>query len=208
MELSQQVLSDPRGPRASSDTAVQAPPSGLIAFLPRHQALPTGRRPVVLVEEACDVDGSPLAAERYLRTHGRDLGLLAEAAEGSGQRLLLRLGACPPALRSVGRVRVQLGQPLRAGSTLAVPFHWQTEGARDRFPLVDGNLDVSPLGHGGSRLALRVAYKPSEHPGGCGLHPAVLERVAASTVRSFLWRVVEEIEHRGPSRGFEQRPGA
>lgn len=118
----------------------------------------------------------------------------------------MRLGAARPTLRAVELVSVDLGPPLRAAPSLDLPLHWHTKGGGDRFPVVDGNLGIAPAGHGSSRLSLHVAYKPPADRTGRDLHPSVLDRVATTTVRAFLWGLAVAMEHQGTPRRFEHRP--
>jgi hypothetical protein len=62
------------------------------------------------------------------------------------------------------------------------------------FPMLDGDLELAPLGSERCRLTLSASYMPPFGDVGRALDRALLHRVAQSTVRSFLARVAMSLE--------------
>ena len=61
------------------------------------------------------------------------------------------------------------------------------------FPVLDADLKLAPDGEGGTVLTMAGAYRPPLGPLGEALDRAILRRVAAATIRSFLARVAAQI---------------
>ena len=115
------------------------------------------------------------------------------AAEEDGEELYFRIG--PWASGRVARkVVVSLGLAHERGSALVVPLSWKSSELPVLFPVLDGDIEVAPLGEERCRLTLAASYVPPLGEFGRRLDRAVLHRVARSTVRSFLTRVAKSLE--------------
>jgi len=168
-----------------------------------------GRR--VLVQDFVDVARPLEAVSDRLRGDASWLAPLAEAAEEDGETVRLRIGPAWAGGRLTREVRARLGALRQRGSALVQPILWEASGFRPLFPVLDGDLELAPLGESECRLTLFASYVPPFGEIGRGLDRALMHWVAQSTVRSFLRRLALELELGGPApstspaRG-EQRP--
>ena len=97
-------------------------------------------------------------------------------------------------------VEVQFRDLVRHGDTAVLTLRWHATGAGGRlFPVLDADITLSPDGQHATVLALAGAYRPPLGAVGAGLDRAVLRRVAAATVRSFVTRVAAAIAHPAPA---------
>lgn len=162
---------------------------------PEDQPEPPGARAPrsVLIQDFADV-AVPLAVIRgqFLRRSAW-LVPLATRAQRQGEEVVVRVGpAWAP--ESVGReVRVTVGLVHFRGMSVVVPMTWEAVSHRTWFPLLDGEIEVSPLGPGESRLTLSGSYAPPGGMFGRGIDRALMHRVATSTVRSFLNHVANSL---------------
>ncbi len=124
-----------------------------------------------------------------LRTPERWIPGLASSAEERGDRLLGEVGF-PVAGRHVGkRVEIELGQPVRTLGRTWLPISWRATAPRGLFPVLDGELEVAPLGPRLTQLGLSARYKPPFGLVGESFDRALLHRVAEATIRDFVERV-------------------
>lgn len=154
---------------------------------------PRGRRRPLLLQDFVDVP-CPLEAVRGRFTGDGDwLAPLANAAEEDGEALRLRIGPSWAAVRVTREVRVTLGPPHDWGDALVLPLAWEASGLRALFPLLEGDIELAPLGTDRFRLTLSASYVPPFGELGARLDRALMHRVAVSTVRSFLVRVAASL---------------
>lgn len=155
---------------------------------------PGPRKRVLFLQDFVDVN-RPLGAVRGRFLPGGDwLAPLASAAEEDGQALRLRIGPSWAAGQVTREVRVTLGSPRERGDALVVPFAWEATGLRTLFPLLEGDLELAPLGAERVRLTLTATYVPPLGELGARLDQALFHRVAVSTVRSLLDRVAASLD--------------
>ncbi|MEI7779707.1 MAG: hypothetical protein WCJ42_09790 [Actinomycetes bacterium] len=154
---------------------------------------PDGSQRAILIRDFADVQ-RPLAQIRSRFLGGAHwLSPLAVTAQGDGEAVRLRIGP-DWAPESIARtVEVTVGLVHHRGSNLVVPLSWEASGLRSMFPLLDGEVEVSPLDDHSSRLTLSGSYTPPWGPVGATLDRALLHRVATSTVRSFLNQVAANL---------------
>lgn len=70
---------------------------------------------------------------------------------------------------------------------MTVSLRWEATGASgELFPVLDADLVLSAEGHDRSRLELVGSYRPPLGRAGAVLDRAVMNRVAAATIRSLL----------------------
>jgi hypothetical protein len=115
-------------------------------------------------------------------------------ATQDGETIRMRIGPSWAAGLITRQVNVTLWPPRARDDALArsvtwVPVEWQS-----LFPLLDGDIELAPLGPQCSRLSLAVAYTPPMGGFGVQVDRTLLHRVAASTVRSFLVQVAEGLQ--------------
>ncbi|MGO9581736.1 MAG: hypothetical protein ACLP36_02915 [Acidimicrobiales bacterium] len=122
---------------------------------------------------------------------------LASAAEEEGEALYFRIGPSWASGRAARKVRVTLGPPHDRGDALVIPLSWRSSELPGLFPVLDGDMELAPLDSDRCRVTLSASYVPPFGELGRQLDRALLHRVARSTARSFLARVVESLERNG-----------
>jgi hypothetical protein len=151
------------------------------------------RRNTTFVEDYIDFPSpTPGVRDRFV-DEGKWLEPLANAAQEDGDAVRLAVGptwAWGPLAREV-RVRI-LGRRER-GDAVVITLSWEPVSHPSLFPILSGDLELAPIGGGISRLTLSASYEPPLGEVGEALDRAVLHRVAQSTVRSFLQRLVKTL---------------
>lgn len=147
----------------------------------------------MFLHDFVDVD-MPLDRVRE-RVCGADgwLGPLVAAAADDGESLLVRLGPIGGARGPGMELRVRLGECTPRGDAVSVPIRWEAAHLPVLFPVLDGALELAPLGEEQTRVLLQASYRPPLDGVGRWFDGAVLHRVAESTVRSFLLRLADGI---------------
>jgi hypothetical protein len=107
-------------------------------------------------------------------------------------------------------VRVRFLDPSDHDGLLHVGLRWEATGmAGDLFPVLDGDLTLTPTGAGTARLVLAGVYRPPLGWLGARLDAAVLHRVADATFSAFLRSVAGTLASPVPAPGAPTRePGA
>ena len=91
-------------------------------------------------------------------------------------------------------VRVQVRELSWTDTTAGLALRWEATGpGGGLFPVLDADLKLAPAGDQGTLLTMAGAYRPPLGSLGEALDRAVLSRVAAATIRSFLARVAVQI---------------
>lgn len=191
----------PRGQGASSVDLVARHEGGARAPQAGATPSPEQRRPrAVFLLDFIDVN-RPL---ELLRTDfgddGRWLAPLANEAQQDGTALLARIGPTWVPKRLGREVGIALGRWRARENSIAVPIRWEAIEAGRLFPILDGDLELAPLGPDRCRLILAASYIPPfgiPPFGSFGrvLDRALLHRIADSTARAFLGRLAEHLEH-------------
>jgi hypothetical protein len=131
--------------------------------------------------------GFALARERLARLS--ESGALFEPSADAYGPGLTRVGAA--GLSKL--VRVQARELSWTDSSAGLALRWEATGPGGAlFPVLDADLRLAPDDEG-SVLTLVGAYRPPLGPLGQALDRALLHRVAAATVRSFLARVATQL---------------
>jgi hypothetical protein len=147
-----------------------------------------------LLEESSEVE-RPFAAVRECFTGDTSwFAPLATAAEEDGEQLYFRIGPSWASGWAARKVVVTLGQPHQRGEGLVVPLSWRATDLPGLFPVLDGDIELLPLGQDRCRVSLSASYVPPLGELGRRLDRAILHRVAKSTARSFLARVSRSLE--------------
>ncbi|HVA53397.1 MAG TPA: hypothetical protein VNF05_07775 [Acidimicrobiales bacterium] len=152
------------------------------------------RQGVIFILDFVDVP-LPLATirERFALAE-KWLSDLASAAEEDGEALRLQIGPTWAGGRVTREVEVTLGPTREREEARVVPLVWKATGLASWFPVLNGDLELAPLGSQRCRLTLAASYLPPFGDVGHALDRALLNRVAQSTVRSFLARVATSLE--------------
>ncbi|HYA44034.1 MAG TPA: hypothetical protein VED59_00385 [Acidimicrobiales bacterium] len=141
----------------------------------------------MFVQDFMIVECSARAVVAELRAGGR--AFLGEAVAVAGAGLEdLRVKVGPerwPALLAK-TVEVTLGPVREHGEVTLIAFSWRATGLGSLFPLLDADLEVSPLGEDHCELALRGRYVPPGGTPGRMVDRLLLHRLADATVRAFL----------------------
>jgi hypothetical protein len=151
-------------------------------------------RGVIFIDDFIDVP-LPLAivrgrfvdAEKWLTD-------LAGGAEGDGEALRIQIGPTWVGGLMSRKVEVTLGPPRERGEARVMELEWKAIGLASALPVLNGDLELAPLGLLHCRLTLAASYLPPFGELGRALDRALLHRVAQSTVRSFLERVDSSLE--------------
>lgn len=125
---------------------------------------------------------------------GRWLTPLARAAQDEGESLRLRIGPDLASERITREVDVRVLGLREREDSLVLSLSWEATDLRRLFPVLDGDLELSPLGPDESRLVLSATYKPPLGAVGRVLDSVLFHRIAESTVRSFLRQVASSLE--------------
>jgi len=129
-----------------------------------------------------------------LRDPRRWLPVLAADAGDHGDRLSAAVGLAVDGHRMRKVVDIEVGEPVRLGEKVVLPLTWRAAGAEALFPVMEGDLELAPLGPAISQLAMSARYRPPLGAVGRAIDRAVLHRVAEATIKDFVDRVAEALE--------------
>ena len=104
-------------------------------------------------------------------------------------------------------VRVQVRELSWTDRSAGLALRWEATGAGGGlFPVLDADLTLAPAGDQDTVLRMAGAYRPPLGPLGEALDRAILRRVAAATIRSFIARVAAQINGQPESVGGAAPP--
>ena len=164
------------------------------------------RRPLIFVEDFTDVECPLEVARRRFTGDGSWFAPLASAAAQDGETLQMRIGPSWAGGRLTRDVRVTIGPPRDRVDALVIPLAWEPSKLQALFPVLNGDMELAPIGRGRCRLTLSASYVPPLGELGTHLDHAVLHRVAQSTVRSFLARVAVILQADGDDPAAQMAP--
>jgi hypothetical protein len=131
--------------------------------------------------------GFAVARERLARL-GESDGLLG-TSEGAYTGLA-RVG--PAGVSKL--VRVQVRELSWTDRSAGLALRWEATGAGGGlFPVLDADLRLAPDGERGTVLTMTGVYRPPLGSLGEALDRAILNRVAAATIRTFVARVAAQL---------------
>ena len=133
----------------------------------------------------------PVARERLSRlTEDGTVLSTSEDAYGHESAGLARVG-----IVGVSKlVRVQVRELAWTDRVAGFAVRWEASGAGGNlFPVLDADIRLTPAGGDVTLLTMTGAYRPPLGSLGEALDRAILHRVAAATIRSFLTRVAAQI---------------
>jgi hypothetical protein len=125
-------------------------------------------------------------------------GLLRDA-EDRGEHLLAEVGFALEDHRIDKEVEIRLGSAYRIPTKTLLPMTWRATGAERLFPQLDADIEVAALGSHRTLLSISARYRPPMGTLGRVLDRAMLHRVAEATIKDFLDRVGERIQHHEPT---------
>jgi hypothetical protein len=123
------------------------------------------------------------------------LEALAVGAYREGEQLAMRIGPSGSHSRLSKKVCLDIGSPYERGDGVAFPICWWASGASWLFPCLDGDLEISPVEDGTTRITLSGRYEPPLASVGRGIDHMVLHRVAESSVRLFLTSIARALSN-------------
>jgi hypothetical protein len=126
--------------------------------------------------------------------HGTVLVAASHQSYGEGVTGLLRVGPLGPA-RGVSRlVEVRFRDLVMHGDTAVLTLRWEASGpGGGLFPALDADLTLSSAGADATALRLDGSYRPPLGVVGERLDRAILHRIAAATMESFVGGVAQAI---------------
>lgn len=151
----------------------------------------------VFLQDFVDVHRPVADVRQQFCRSGDWLAPLARQAGDDGDTLLVRIDPTPVGIGWGLEVRVRLGDCSPLGDGASVPLRWEASHLPSLFPVLDGDIELAPLGPDECRLVLRASYRPPMERLGRVLDSVLLHRIAESTVRSFLRRVADSLEAGG-----------
>ncbi len=151
-------------------------------------------RQAIFLEDYVDVPVRQAAIERRFLAGGGWLAPFANTAEHEGEALRIRLGPAWGRGRIAREVRVRIRGTRYRGEASVISLTWEDAQRPGLFPVLDGDLELAPVGAESCRLTLSATYTPPLGDFGADLDRAVLHHVAQSTVRSFLRQVATNLE--------------
>ena len=142
------------------------------------------------------------AVARDRLTRLGESGALSGASEDAYGPGLTRVGVA-----GVSKlVRVQVRELSWTGLTAGLALRWEATGpGGGLFPVLDADLKLAPDGEG-TMLTMTGSYRPPLGSLGEALDRAVLRRVAAATIRSFLAQVAAQITGQSHPDGAGSAP--
>ncbi len=103
-------------------------------------------------------------------------------------------------------VRVQVRELSWTDRTAGLALRWEAAGAGGAlFPVLDADLTIAPAG-AGTMLTMAGSYRPPLGSLGEVLDRAILHRVAAATIRSFLAQVAAQLADQPVTNGAGSAP--
>jgi hypothetical protein len=131
---------------------------------------------------------------------------VAEAAYDEGELLLSRVGPFGSVPGLSKSVRLHVGKLRDRGDGFVMPLQWSATGPTELFPVMEADLEVSPLGEGASQLRLSGSYDPPLGALGRQLDRLLLHQLAEATVRALLSQLVAALLAQAAPNAVESAP--
>ncbi|HTZ94370.1 MAG TPA: hypothetical protein VMB74_18415 [Streptosporangiaceae bacterium] len=118
----------------------------------------------------------------------------SHSAYDAGIAAVIRVGPLGTVPGAGKLVRVSFLDPADRDGRLQVGLRWEATGiASDLFPVLDGDITLTAVGPGTSRLALAGVYRPPLGRLGARLDAAILHGVADATFSALLRSVADTL---------------
>jgi hypothetical protein len=115
-------------------------------------------------------------------------------AAGSHPSIGFNIGPAP--VRK--RVRIAIGAAEPLGDWLRIGLTWSAQPGAALFPVLDGYLQLEPLGPRESKLSLKADYQPPLGRLGQAIDQAALHTVARATLKDFVNAVRVQVLEAAP----------
>ena len=148
----------------------------------------------LFLETQIDHDYEPLAAllrgdpERWL-----------PGAERMGEQLIFEVGLGPSGRRVQRKVQAMLSRVQPFGHGVAVHVEWRALRRPELYPTLAGALRLERAGPGRCRLAFDATYRPPAGRVGMAIDQALMHRVAETSLRDFVARLVDRLTEGAPT---------
>ncbi len=126
---------------------------------------------------------------------------LARDAEGRARVLMAEVGIGPQEGLFRKQIEIKLGEPMQMATRTILPMSWEATGPRGLFPSFASDIEVAALGPSRTQLSISARYQPPLGAVGRAIDRALMHRVAEATVKDFLDRMGERMNHDVPARG-------
>ncbi len=135
---------------------------------------------------------------------GTAMSAASHEAWGEG---IARVGPAGPVPGLSKLVQVRVREPVQRGAVTVVTLRWEATGPSERlFPVLDADITLVPDGDDATLIGLQGVYGPPAGSAGEMLDRAILHRIAAATIRSFLKRLAAAIQD--PAFDYGERAAA
>ena len=151
------------------------------------------KRHPIFIQDFVDIDAPFKTIRERFTGDSEWLGPMANAAAQDGETMRMRIGPTWAAGLITREVRVTLGPSRERNDALYRSITWKASGMPSLFPLLDGDIELAPVGRLSSRVSVDIIYTPPLGGFGARMDRALMHRVAASTVRSFISRVATQL---------------
>jgi hypothetical protein len=161
---------------------------------PCRSGLAVVSNPVMFVGDEVRADVGVAAARTRLAgvLGGPAMSTASQEAWGEG---IARVGPVGPVPGLSKLVRVRISEPVQREAVTLVALRWEAAGAGERlFPVLDADITLIPDGDDATLIGLQGVYGPPAGSAGEMLDRAILHRIAAATIRSFLNRLAAAIQ--------------
>jgi hypothetical protein len=147
-------------------------------------------------EVVLDVSIAVAKARLVNLARGGSLRSESENAYNEGITLLVRVGPLGPTRGLSRLVEVHFLDLVSRADSSMLALRWEAEGpGGGLFPALDADITLTAAGEHATLITLAGAYRAPLGILGSGLDTAILHRVAAATIRTFLSRVADAIAH-------------
>lgn len=116
------------------------------------------------------------------------IGTMGRSAYRNGENLHAEIGPAGSPVAKI--VTLDVGDIEKRGDTYVFPIAWWATGASRLFPRMEGEITVAPIGDKRSRISFQGNYEPPLGALGRLLDRSLLGRVADSTVKDWIDRLM------------------
>ncbi len=151
------------------------------------------------------------AAKARLANLARGGSLVSASADAYDEGItgLVRVGPLSSAPGMSTLVEVHFLDLVSREDSALLALRWEAMGPGGRlFPALDADITLTPAGEHATLITLAGAYRPPLGTLGATLDRAILHRVAAATIQTFISRVADAIAHPASGMGEPGRGNA
>lgn len=147
-------------------------------------------------EVVLDVSFTAAKARLGNLARGGSLVRASEDAYDEGITGLARVGPLGSAPGMSTLIEVHFLDLVSREDSALLALRWEAMGPGGRlFPALDADITLTPAGEQVTLITLAGSYRPPLGTLGAALDRAILHRVAAATIRTFISRVADAIAH-------------